>query len=81
MVLKLDRGPICRWGRWDRVNGVARAVGSGDWIGVGQICGLDEGVGEGFLAEMDSEMIVGLACPGELDPEEMSNCSHKVDIG
>ena len=57
------------------------AVGCGDRVGIGEVGGLNEGVGECFLTEMDGEMIVGLACPREFYAKEVSNLTHKIDVG
>ena len=80
-MFEREWGPVRGEGRGDGVDWVSGAVGCGDRVGVGEIGGLNEGVCESFLAEVDGEMIVGLAYPGEFNAKEVSDLPHKINVG
>ena len=62
-MFEREWGPVRGGGRGDGVDWVSGAVGCGDRVCIGEVGRLNEGVSECFLAEVDGEMIVGLACP------------------
>ena len=51
-MFEWEWGPVCGGGRGDGVDWMSGAVGCGDRVGVGEVGGLNEGVGESFLAEV-----------------------------
>ena len=53
LMFEGEWGPVGSGGRGDGVDWMSGAVECGDRVGVGEVGGLDEGVYERFLAEVD----------------------------